>query len=156
MIHDCVHGYDYSCKQRLCWTCLGQAWCLISAASRDYREQEVVPNQPLFVSTGTRPGQMQKFRDCPGHSGTLGNYGNCQHGLNRPLCRWQLSNQAVLRHTVHPRRRFAVSIMRTATVSRNLVCISRWMGFFFSLEEGTLDNSILWAVLCMWYNWLIH
>ena len=28
----------------------------------------------LFVSTGTRPGQMQKFRDCPGHSGTLGNY----------------------------------------------------------------------------------
>ena len=21
-----------------------------------------------------RPGQMQKFRDCPGHSGTLGNY----------------------------------------------------------------------------------
>ena len=27
-----------------------------------------------FVSTGTRPGQMQKFRDCPGHSGTLGNY----------------------------------------------------------------------------------
>ena len=31
----------------------------------------------LFVSTGTRPGQMQKFRDCPGHSGTLGNYGVC-------------------------------------------------------------------------------
>ena len=29
----------------------------------------------LFVSTGTRPGQMQKFRDCPGHSGTLGNHG---------------------------------------------------------------------------------
>ena len=28
----------------------------------------------LFVSTRTRPGQMQKFRDCPGHSGTLGNY----------------------------------------------------------------------------------
>ena len=28
----------------------------------------------LFVSTGTRPGQMQKFRDCPGHSGALGNY----------------------------------------------------------------------------------
>ena len=76
----------------------------------------------LFVSTGTRPGQMQKFRDCPGHSGTLGNYGICQHGskpLNRPLRRWQLSNQAVLRHTVHPRRRFAVSIMRTAAFSQN-------------------------------------
>ena len=28
----------------------------------------------LFVSTGTRPGQMLKFRDCPGHSRTLGNY----------------------------------------------------------------------------------
>ena len=30
----------------------------------------------LFVSTGTRPGQMQIFRDCPGHSRTLGNYGS--------------------------------------------------------------------------------
>ena len=40
----------------------------------------------LFVSTGTRPGQMQKFRDCPGHSGTLGNYENADavgHELGR-------------------------------------------------------------------------
>ena len=34
----------------------------------------------LFVSTGTRPGQMQKFRDCPGHSGTLGNYVTIRSG----------------------------------------------------------------------------
>ena len=27
-----------------------------------------------FVSTRTQPGHRPKFRDCPGHSGTLGNY----------------------------------------------------------------------------------
>ena len=29
-----------------------------------------------FASTGTPPGQGPNSRDCPGHSGTVGNYGH--------------------------------------------------------------------------------
>ena len=28
----------------------------------------------IFASIGTPPGQGLKIRDCPGHSGTVGNY----------------------------------------------------------------------------------
>ena len=35
-----------------------------------------------FARTGTPPGQGPTFRDCPGHSGTVGNYELCMHNTS--------------------------------------------------------------------------